>query len=169
LIDNASPSSKLQIAVVVQEGGQDTENKIMPTIPIHPPSPKRSPPSFQPSVPHTFHTPAGLAILELQGTINFPPPSPDSAVSNTHIGRLKFPLYTPSMAENERTWMKKVYFYVGEHQRLTGEVRKLEKPLGVLRRRRNAEGGEDELEIMEVIRWKIVFRERPEPVGADGE
>lgn len=54
--------------------------------------------------------------------------------------------------------------YVGQHQRLTGEVKKLPRALGVVRRREGA-GGEDELEIVEVVRYKIVFSSRPEPVG----
>ena len=89
--------------------------------------------------------------------------------------------------------MKRVYLYVGQHQRLQGEVKKLAKPLGIIRRRRKREddcsevsvmskaastsesdvrlGGEhgkddsDELEIVEIIRWKLVFSNRPEPVG----
>lgn len=73
--------------------------------------------------------------------------------------------------------MKRVYLYVGQHQRLTGEVKKLPKPLAVIRRREirtdglengevDAAGGEDELEIVEIVRWKILFSSRPEPVGS---
>lgn len=76
-------------------------------------------------------------------------------------------------------WMKKVYLYVGQHQRLVGEVKKLAKPLAIIQKR----GGEDEdeedkmerkhngedvdkeaLEIAEVVRWKVIFQGRPEPV-----
>lgn len=60
--------------------------------------------------------------------------------------------------------MKQVYFYVGERQRLAGEVKKLEKPVGVMRKRENGtrdvEGGE--LEILDVVRWKLYFGSRPE-------
>ena len=50
---------------------------------------------------------------------------------------------------------------------MTGEVKKLPKPLGVVRRRKDDESGVggDELEVLEVVEWKVVFRERPEPVG----
>ena len=38
--------------------------------------------------------------------------------------------------------MKRVYLYVGRHQRLTGEVKRLGKPLAVLRKRgTRGEGG----------------------------
>ena len=91
------------------------------------------------------------------------------------------------MKEDDTQWMKRVYLYVGKHQRLTGEVKKLAKPLGVLGRRmreegENMEGVEgpgdtengskesrdgDELEILEVVKYKIVFSTRPEPVGGE--
>lgn len=77
---------------------------------------------------------------------------------------------------------RKVWLYIGQHQRMTGEMKKLATPLGVVRRRmpaadkmdveiggRGGEGGErwegEEIEIAEVVRWKIVFSGRPEPVG----
>ena len=84
--------------------------------------------------------------------------------------------------------MKRVYLYIGQHQRLQGEVKKLAKPLAVIRRRSRpddaARGNEvdddrekevlgrkeeekDELEIVEIVRWKLVFSNRPEPVGMD--
>ena len=76
--------------------------------------------------------------------------------------------------------MKRVHLYVGKHQRLTGEVKKLVNPMALIRRRSEAEKGEgamdlekevegkegeEELEIVEVVRWKILFSSRPEPVG----
>ena len=68
--------------------------------------------------------------------------------------------------------MRKVYLYVGKHQRLTGEVKKLLKPMAVIRKReeqdeiqRDGEG--EELEIAEIVRWKILFAGRPEPVGTE--
>lgn len=67
--------------------------------------------------------------------------------------------------------MKKVYLYVGCFQRLTGEVKKLPKPVAVIRRRpRRSEDGDDdgggeELEVVEVVKYKILFASRPEPVG----
>ena len=64
--------------------------------------------------------------------------------------------------------MKTVHLYVGQHQRLTGEVRKLPDPVAVIRKRdsREAPAEGDELEIAEVIYFKIIFSSRPEPVGA---
>ena len=73
--------------------------------------------------------------------------------------------------------MKKVYLYIGKHQRLTGEVKKLPKAMAVIRKREveggqgaeeEAEGaGGEELEIAEIVKWKILFAGRPEPVGGE--
>ena len=76
-------------------------------------------------------------------------------------------------AEGEQ-WMKKVYLYVGKHQRLTGEVKKLPRAIAVIRKRDGVaqtagEGDEDEnaeLEIVDLVKFKILFSSRPEPVGA---
>ena len=139
------------------------------------------------SLPTLLQTPSGLALLEIQGTIHapFPPEISDSlaTTTQTNIGRLEFPLYDPSTASSgEGKWMKKVYLYVGKHQRLVGEVRKLQKVIAMVRKReesasndmewdlseRSKEGREqEELEIAQIVRWKIIFGGRPEPVGAD--
>jgi chromosome transmission fidelity protein 8 len=84
----------------------------------------------------------------------------------TPIGRLEFP-------ESVMTGQwdgKSVWAYIGEHQRMRGEVKKLKTPLGVLRRKTvgnpPSEGVEgEELEIVEIIKYKILFSERPEPVS----
>ena len=84
------------------------------------------------------------------------------------------------MGEEHLGWTKRVYLYVGKHQRLTGEVKKLWMPVAVLRKaerakvteemnaigeERQPEEGGDDLEIMEILRYKILFAGRPEPVG----
>ena len=121
-------------------------------------------------LPQVLQTPAGLAILELQGTIHTPEtPSDEGAnvISSTTVGHLVFPDYVKGDPES-RAWMKKVHLYVGPHQRLTGEVKKLANPMAVLRRKigtSSAVVGEDELEIAEIIYYKILFSSRPEPVS----
>lgn len=69
--------------------------------------------------------------------------------------------------------MKKVYLYVGKYQRLTGEVKKLGKPLAVIRKVDEAYNGAGEgsgssseaLEIVDIVKFKVLFSGRPEPVG----
>lgn len=132
-------------------------------------------------LPPLLHTPAGLALLELQGTINLPDddtsPNDDESQPNNlvNIGRLNFPDYRPDSLLFDpagTAWMRRAYLYVGQHQRLTGEVKKLPKALGIVRRRQQrpedsgvGEEGEEQLEMVEVVKYKIVFSSRPEPVG----
>ncbi|KAK4250076.1 Ctf8-domain-containing protein [Corynascus novoguineensis] len=152
-------------------------------------------PSPQNPLPPLLQTPSGLALLELQGTINLPPfppdtaptspafgaaakasSSPSSALPTIPIGRLHFPDYDGSTSGDSTVWTKRVWMYVGEHQRLHGEVKKLPRAIAVLRRRRGAlklgddrdqEGtSTEELEVVEIVKWKVVFSSRPEPVGA---
>ncbi|KAF9698340.1 hypothetical protein EKO04_003870 [Ascochyta lentis] len=156
----------------------------MPTVTLHPPPHPPQPPTTTNPLPPLLHTPSGLALVEIQGTIHFPPPTSPTTTC-TRVGKLVFPHYNPLLHGAEDTkWMKRVYLYVGENQRMTGECKKLGKPFAVVRRRevedvvmRDGEeaqnvdvGGEgDELEIVEVVRFKIVFSGRPEPVGGGTE
>ncbi|KAK4995484.1 hypothetical protein LTR66_004700 [Elasticomyces elasticus] len=171
----------------------------MPSIPLHPPPP--TPPNPTPSpLPQLLHTPSGLAIIEIQGTINLTAPSSSStdpaeaadadADAETRmqtqipVGRLVFPLYRHDAPELDHGWMKRVYLYVGRHQRMTGEVKKLLRPLAVVGRREGGGGGAvgsdwsgevmqeesgtgEELEVVEIVKWKILFANRPEPVGGE--
>ena len=137
-------------------------------------------------LPTLLQTPSGLALLELQGTINLPVHGIEDSITSikadgiaqeTPIGRLIFPDYDPNDPGNT-TWMKRVYLYVGKHQRLTGQVKKLPTAIAVIRKRtdgslpkRNSEEMETgvkqptELEIVEIIKYKMLFSTRPEPVG----
>lgn len=158
---------------------QDRGNLRAMTIPLHTsatPSPNLA--NGNP-LPKLLHTPAGLALLELQGTINLPDHDDDDAFGvstggivekETPIGRLVFPDYV--FGEEGTGWMKRVYLYVGKHQRLTGEVKKLPRAMAVIRKRGEVAGeegmdveGQEELEIVEIVKFKILFSTRPEPVG----
>jgi len=150
----------------------------MPSIPLYPPthtSSKTTATTTNNPLPPLLQTPLGLAILEIQGELNIPQ-SASSSETSLQIGSLAFPLLTTSddLGASEGPWMKKVWLHVGQNQRLTGEVRKLVKPVGLVRRRvksgndgdgeeegRSGERGE-ELEIMEIVRFKVFFGARPE-------
>lgn len=146
----------------------------MPSIPIHLPS--ATPTRQNNPLPTILRTPSGLSLLEIQGTIHTPtlqPEGPTTALSPDTctvmpVGRLVFPNYTEATSETG-VWMKTVHLYVGLHQRLTGEVKKLAMPLAVMRRRdddvRTEEAGGDELEIVDLVYYKMIFSSRPEPVG----
>lgn len=125
-------------------------------------------------LPQLLHTPSGLAIVEIQGTIHGPHTSssasdPDQPSVTTTLGRLEFPLYE-EQEKNDGKWMKKVYLYIGKHQRLTGEVKKLAKPLGIIQKAGggsvdSAEEATSDLELVEIVKYKLLFSGRPEPVG----
>ncbi|PTB64399.1 hypothetical protein BBK36DRAFT_1124780 [Trichoderma citrinoviride] len=138
---------------------------------------KLYPPTKQPSttpspLPKLLQTPSGLAILELQGSINLPQDAEGEPLKDVEVGRLEFPDYAPDAIGTG--WMKRVHMYIGQHQRLTGEVKKLPRALAVVRRRQNrtlegsggtyAEEGEN-LEVVEIVKYKLMFASRPEPVG----
>lgn len=136
---------------------------------------KLYPPSKQSSsspLPTLLQTPSGLAILELQGSINLPHDASGETLKDVEIGRLEFPEYSPDAIGS--AWMKRVHMYIGQHQRLTGEVKKLPKAIAVVRKRENRmlqssagpymEQGEN-LEVVEIVKYKLMFTNRPEPVG----
>lgn len=70
---------------------------------------------------------------------------------------------------------KRVFLFIGKHQRMTGEVKKLAKPLAIVRRRRPDSADDDssvtgdEVEIAEIAYFKILFTHRPEPMGGNQE
>ncbi|KAE8374762.1 chromosome transmission fidelity protein 8 [Aspergillus bertholletiae] len=152
----------------------------MPTITLHPRV--SSPTSLPNPLPQVLQTPTGLAILELQGTINLPSEEaearsmvsandihdPSIPTFETPVGRLMFPDYSPQTAPDDTKWMKRVYLYVGRYQRMTGEVKKLVQPLALVQRRQketNSDSDDEELEVVEVIKYKLFFKNRPEPVN----
>jgi chromosome transmission fidelity protein 8 len=119
-----------------------------------------------------LQTPSGLALLELQGTINLPQDANGDALGGVQVGRLDFPDFVPGTEGS--AWMKRVHLYVGQHQRLTGEIKKLPKAMAVVRKRENkvisGTGGEtleqgENLEVVEIVKYKLMFPNRPEPVG----
>ncbi|KAL4982357.1 chromosome transmission fidelity protein 8 [Aspergillus falconensis] len=149
----------------------------MPSLPLHPRASSRD--NTHNPLPQLLQTPSGLALLELQGTINLPVQEiPDagnestdlenpSSTYETPIGKLMFPDYSPQKSKDDMSWMKRAYLYIGRYQRMTGEVKKLPKPLAIIQRRQT-DGGDDapeQLEIVEIVKYKLMFKNRPEPVN----
>jgi chromosome transmission fidelity protein 8 len=157
-------------------GFPPTVKFIMPTVPVLGPAgldPGES--AARNPLPTLLQTPSGLALLEIQGTIHVPPAMHDEngdvdmndtehGPISTPVGSLVFPLYDPGASQDDTRWMKKVYLYVGNNQRLSGQVQKLPKVIAVLKRDKP---GENRLRIMEIVKHKILFSSRPEPVGQE--
>jgi chromosome transmission fidelity protein 8 len=132
----------------------------MPAIPISmPPAGNTAPASSNP-LPQVLQTPSGLAILEIQGSLNSTLQTEPG--TNLPVGKLDFPLYDASEPATNTAWQKRVHLYVDKHQRLTGEVKKLPQAIALLRK---ADGDGQALEVAEIIRYKVLFASRPEPVG----
>ena len=159
---------------------ESTQEDSSQEISLHPPMKDRS--SAAPNqLPQLIQTPSGLALLELQGTINLPTSSDNDTQSDSsktqepfEFGKLRFPDYVEG-AEGS-AWMQRVHLYVGKHQRLTGEVKKLPKPLAVVKKREKrileGSGGPYEeygenLQVVEIVKYKLMFSNRPEPVGTE--
>ena len=89
-------------------------------------------------------------------------PTATGTIYETPLGKLMFPGYSPqTTSKDDNSWMKQVYLYVGRYQRMTGEVKKLPQPIAIVQRR----GETDELEIREIVKFKMIFKSRPEPVN----
>lgn len=137
----------------------------MPTVTLHPPARDRTHNSTNGDpLPSLVQTPSGLAMIELQGTISSEEPELAAALT---LGRLVFP---PPEGDEHGEWDgKRVMLYVGDHQRLTGDVKKLSKPIAVIRRElvsdQDSTAVEDEVEIAEIVYYKMLFAHRPEPLG----
>ncbi|KAJ5635747.1 uncharacterized protein N7484_009060 [Penicillium longicatenatum] len=151
----------------------------MPSIRLHPQSSssaEKTPYPVTNPLPQLLQTPSGLALLELQGTINLPsteqdeydttpaPQSPNGVSYETPIGKLMFPDYS-TLNPDDTKWMKRAYLYVGRYQRMTGEVKKLPKPIALLQKRASSSTEIEDLEVVEIIRYKVFFKNRPEPVN----
>ena len=149
----------------------------MPSVPLHLPATdgSQSLNGATNPLPQLLHTPSGLALLEIQGTINMPIPELSSVEGyvgdrRTSVGRLIFPDYVQSDLSDSKAWMNRVYLYVGRHQRLTGEVKKLVNPMAVIRKRaldQTSDVDNDDLEIVDVVYYKVLFSSRPEPVSSE--
>lgn len=162
----------------------------MASVQLYPRRPATTEASVANPLPPLIQTPSGLALLELQGTINLPyhtgAEDDNNNAPEIPIGRIWFPDYNPNALDPKSTaWMKRVQMYVGHHQRMTGEVKKLPRAMAVIRKRSaGATTGDTEmtgdsatttsttddssmedLEIVEIIKYKLVFSSRPEPVG----
>jgi chromosome transmission fidelity protein 8 len=139
----------------------------MPIVTVYPPTNYVAEEPCPNPFPELLQTPNGYAIVEIQGTIHTPSiTSSDEELNGTQatrVGNIVFPLYNEN-SPKDTSWMNIVYLYVGKHQRLTGQVKKLPKAMAVLKRK---EANSEDLQIVEIIKYKIVFSQRPEPVGEE--
>lgn len=137
----------------------------MPAIPLHVLPPSESNTVVNP-LPPLLHTPSGLALIELQGSVLSE--EGDGISTALELGGLVFPA-AEDAGEGDIWDGKRVVLFIGKHQKMTGEVKKLTKPLAMIRRANTQEPNPthaEQVEVVEIVHYKILFNHRPEPVGA---
>ncbi|KAG5366902.1 hypothetical protein CJU89_1351 [Yarrowia sp. B02] len=100
------------------------------------------------SVPEMIQTPSGMAIVEIQGEV----------VSKAHLEEGSRRVGTIEFAG------KSAIMIIDGKQRMRGSIKKLDKPLGLLKmdpERRH------QVDLIEIVTHKVSFTDIPEPVGAD--
>lgn len=96
-------------------------------------------------VPELIRTPSGMAIVEIQGEV----------VSHTlkegtrRVGTIEFSGNTAVMV-------------IDGKQRMRGSIKKLDKPLGMLKM---DPLNRDQVDLVEIVTHKVSFTDIPEPVG----
>ncbi|KAK4634518.1 hypothetical protein CLAFUR4_01868 [Fulvia fulva] len=140
----------------------------MPSISLLPPAAERANNDIANPLPAVLQTPSGLAMIEFQGSVLTE--NADAGMV-LELGNLVFPPAEDDEDEDGDWDGKRVFLFIGKHQRMAGEVKKLAKPVAVIRRRpvdANANSsipGSEDVEIAEIIYYRILFAHRPEPVG----
>lgn len=93
-------------------------------------------------------TPPEFVLLELQGKLA--PLDGDVGFEGRFLGHLKL--------EDKRLLLQ-----VGNHN-IVGALKDLERTLHVVKRRAGVEGGQAAFDVLCVVRRKLVFTDRPQPV-----
>lgn len=104
-------------------------------------------------------TPLGNTLLEIQGELEFPSEPPqaheDDKFTRYHDEDIvRFGLLSLDKES------KKATMFVGDKQRLLGTVVKLDTPLGLL----HFDHDLGTVDLQDIIRYKIIFKDRPLPI-----
>ncbi|EGV60374.1 hypothetical protein PSN45_001864 [Yamadazyma tenuis] len=112
--------------------------------------------------PEVISTPFGRSLLEIQGVLNVPKEKSAGleyiTVDDIHeavkFGKLRFD-------EKDKS---KVTLLIGNSQRLVGTMANLDTPLGLLKIPCNEDGSQSQIDMVDIIRKKIIFKHRPLPI-----
>ncbi|KAK6202784.1 chromosome transmission fidelity protein 8 [Scheffersomyces amazonensis] len=121
-------------------------------------------------------TPHGLSIIEIQGELNLPSYAPskedyteehkdyyqnfikiDDIYDAVKFGQIEYDAKDP----------QKVTLFIGRSQRLLGSLIDLDTPLAVLRipvNKENSDNINENIKIIDVIKKKMIFKQRPLPI-----
>lgn len=128
----------------------------------------------------------GLVLIEIQGTINKPTELPGNFAPHdfveisggkyaVKIGKLKLEIFSldgENATKHQKHDTKKIELLIGKNQKLVGEIRKLEKPLGVMKFPAADVSGvgnqqffdENSIQLVDIVRYKLLFKNRPVPL-----
>lgn len=111
------------------------------------------------SLPKTLQTPFGLALVEIQGTIQVG----DSPLvtSNLSLDEATLDLGRCKVGEISFTDTNEALLLVGKHQLLRGKILKLPSPLAVLKIDPSAR---KDIPVVGIVEYRLLFNNRPEPV-----
>lgn len=113
-----------------------------------------------PGLPKTLTTPFGLALVEIQGSIQVGD-SPLVA-SNLTLDQANLDLGHCTLGDIEFSGSSgEATLLVGKHQLLRGKIVKLPSPLAVLKIEPSQS---TEIPVLGVVYYKLLFNNRPEPV-----
>lgn len=114
--------------------------------------------------PHVVTTALGNALLEIQGELILPGEKPEilTAEEQDNYTQLDGVLWAVKLGKLELEGNKAV-LYIGTSQRLLGEVKTVDPPLALLRFPEDS-NNDDLIEMVDVIKHKIIFTGRPLPI-----
>lgn len=124
----------------------------------------------QPDRPFFVSTPFGLSIVEIQGLLVLPSApqteadhAPDHAATFVKVNDVRDAFRIGRLLFDEKD-SSKVVLFVGSSQRLNGAVETLHMPLAVLRVAPTSDGTEGNVNMVDIIHKKIIFKDRPLPI-----
>jgi chromosome transmission fidelity protein 8 len=114
--------------------------------------------------PSIITTVLGNAILEIQGELILPDEKPAGLTpeEDEKYSQLEGSEWAVKFGKLELE-DKKATLFIGTTQRLLGEVKKLDPPLAILKFP-NVPDTDDPIEMIDVIKYKIIFAGRPLPI-----
>ncbi|ODV63567.1 Ctf8p ASCRUDRAFT_23115, partial [Ascoidea rubescens DSM 1968] len=129
----------------------------------------------------------GLVVIEIQGELNYPTRFPidvdddrgdenntedeeryiEEVIGNEYIAdaKLKQAIRIGRLEIDEH--FMKCILYIGKSQRLIGSIEKLENPIGLLKFPRifnDKDYQNKKIEIIDIVNYKIIFKNRPLPI-----
>lgn len=115
--------------------------------------------------PLVVTTPQGNVIMEIQGELIQPTFKPEGLTTEEEAKyvQLEDLNYAVKVGRLQLDGDKATLF-IGTSQRLLGDVKKLNPPLGVLKLPQTADNQDEKIQMVDVIRQKIIFTGRPLPI-----